>query len=163
MTAFKHDMRVLLALAGTLLSGGAAAQLPVAPAPDQQRLLASEDPRLAANKKLVYDFWREVVQTRDAERASVYVAEGLAQHDPNVATGRAAFVRSFGQAPKLAVKATIDDLVSVVAEGDLVVLGFRRVLPDLAQEGQTYTTTWFEMLRVENGKIAERWNYGTKE
>ena len=51
----------------------------------------------------------------------------------------------------------------MVAEGDLVVLGFRRTLPDLQNEGQTYTTTWFDMLRIENGKIAEHWDYGTKE
>ena len=141
----------------------AGAQLPVVVAPDQQRLLASTDARLAANKRLVYDFWREVMQAHDVERAAQYVAENLLQHDPNVPTGRAAFVRSLGQAPRQPPKATIDDLVSIVAEGDLVVLGFRQVLPDLAEEGQTYTTTWFEMLRVADGKIVERWNYGTKE
>lgn len=157
-------MRTLGALASALLlCGTAAAQLPVAPAADQQALLASGDSKLAANKKLVYDFWREVVQARDPERASAYVAESFMQHDPNVPTGRAAFARSLGGAPKQPVKSTIDDLVSIVAERDLVVLGFRRVLPDLAEEGQTYTTTWFEMLRVENGKIAERWVHGTKE
>jgi predicted SnoaL-like aldol condensation-catalyzing enzyme len=149
--------------AALLLAGTAAAQLPVVPAPDQQRLLASGDPRLAANKKLVYDFWREVMQAHDVERAAAYLADDFMQHDPNVPTGRAAFVRSLGQPQKQPLKPTIDELVSIVAEGDLVVLGFRRVLPDLAEEGQTYTTTWFEMLRVENGKIVERWNHGTKE
>jgi predicted SnoaL-like aldol condensation-catalyzing enzyme len=149
--------------AALLLTGTAAAQLPVVTAPDQQQLLASGDPRLAANKKLVYDFWREVMQAHDLDRAAAYLADSFMQHDPNVPTGRAAFVRSLGQAPKQPLKPTIDDLVSIVAERDLVVLGFRRELPDLAEEGQTYTTTWFEMLRVENGKIAEHWNYGTKE
>ena len=157
-------MRTFGALASVLfLCGAAAAQLPVAPTVDQQALLASGDAKLAANKRLVYDFWREVVQARDPARAATYVAGNLMQHDPNVRTGRDAFARSLGAAPKQLVKPTIDDLVSIVAEGDLVVLGFRRVLPDLAEEGQTYTTTWFEMVRVENGKIAEHWVYGTKE
>jgi len=156
-------MRTLGVLAGAvLLCGAAAAQLPVAPSSDQRALLASDDAKLAANKKVVYDFWREVVQARDPERVSAYVAETFIQHDPSVPTGRAAFARSLG-APKQPVKPTIDDLVSIVAERDLVVLGFRRVLPDLAEEGQTYTTTWFEMLRVESGKIGEHWAYGTKE
>ena len=160
----RTNVQILGAMAGVLLlCGAAAAQLPVVAASDQQRLLASADPRLAANKKLVYDFWREVMEAHDVERAPAYLAEGFVQHDPNVPTGRAEFVRSLGQAPKQPAKPTIDDLVSIVAEGNLVVLGFRRVLPDLAQEGQTYTTTWFEMLRVENGKIAERWDHGTKE
>jgi predicted SnoaL-like aldol condensation-catalyzing enzyme len=157
-------VRILYALAGGLLFGGiAAAQLPVTVAADQEPLLASTDARLAANKKLVYDFWREVVQAHRVERAAAYLADGFAEHDPNVPTGRAAFVRSLEGAPKQPVKPAIDDLVSIVAEGDLVVLGFRRVLPDLAEEGQTYTTTWFEMLRVESGKIVVHWNYGRKE
>ncbi|HET8697985.1 MAG TPA: nuclear transport factor 2 family protein [Gammaproteobacteria bacterium] len=157
-------MRISTALAAALLlAGTASAQLPVVPAPDQQALLASADPRLAANKKLVYDFWREIVQAHDLDRAAAYLADDFMQHDPNVPTGRAAFVRSLGPGPKQPLKPTVDDLVSIVAEGDLVVLGFRRVLPDLAEEGQTYTTTWFEMLRVANGKIVERWTHGTKE
>jgi predicted SnoaL-like aldol condensation-catalyzing enzyme len=50
-----------------------------------------------------------------------------------------------------------------VTERDLVVLALRRELPDLEHEGQTYTTTWFDMFRVADGKIVEHWDYGTKE
>jgi predicted SnoaL-like aldol condensation-catalyzing enzyme len=150
-------------LLAALLAAPAFAQLPVEVHPDPLRLLESQDPKLAANKKLVFDFWREVFQAHNVERAPEFMTEGYMQHNPNVPTGRAAFMKLFGQFPKAAVKPTIDDLVSMVAEGDLVVLGFRRTLPDLANEGQTYTTTWFDMLRIENGKIAEHWDSGTKE
>jgi predicted SnoaL-like aldol condensation-catalyzing enzyme len=155
---------VLLAAAlAAMIAGRALAQLPVEVHPDQVQLLQSKDPALAANKKLVFDFWRVVFQARDVERAPAFMAESYLQHNPNVPTGRAAFMEFFGRFPKQAVKPTIDDLVSIVAEGDLVVLGFRRVLPDLQNEGQTYTTTWFDMFRIEDGKIAEHWDYGTKE
>ena len=54
--------------------------------------------------------------------------------------------------------------VLVLCDGrDLVVLAFRRTLPDLEHEGQTYTTTWFEMFRIADDKIVEHWNYGTKD
>ena len=152
-----------LPLLAMLLAVPAFAQLPVEIHPNQQQLLASKDPALAANKKLVFDFWREVFQARNVERAPEFMAESYMQHNPNVPTGRAAFMKFFGQSPQQPVKPTIDDLVSMVAEGDLVVLGFRRTLPDLQNEGQTYTTTWFDMFRLENGKIAEHWDYGTKE
>jgi len=152
-----------LPLLAMLLAVPAFAQLPVETHPNQQQLLASKDPALAANKKLVFDFWREVFQARNVERAPEFMAESYMQHNPNVPTGRAAFMKFFGQFPKQPVKPTIDDLVSMVAEGDLVVLGFRRTLPDLQNEGQTYTTTWFDMFRLENGKIAEHWDYGTKQ
>ena len=153
-----------LLLAAALGGGGAAhAQLPVEVHPNQQELLVSDDATLAANKKLVYDFWREVLQARHVDRAPQYLAESYIQHNPAVPTGRAAFMEFFGQFPSEPIKNTIDDLVSIVAERDLVVLAFRRELPDLAREGQTYTTTWFDMFRVADGKIVEHWDYGTRE
>ena len=157
-------MRTLLVLAGALtLEAVAVAQLPVEIHREPQQLLKSDDPDLAANKKLVFDFWREVLQARQVERAPLYLAEDYIQHNPNVATGRAAFMEFFGQSAPQPVKETIDDLVRIVAEDDVVVLAFRRELPDLAREGQTYTTTWFDMFRIADGKIVEHWDYGTKE
>jgi predicted SnoaL-like aldol condensation-catalyzing enzyme len=29
-------------------------------------------------------------------------------------------------------------------------------------KGQKYTSTWFDMFRIENGKIAEHWDPATK-
>lgn len=157
-------MRTLVLLAAALLLDTAVvAQLPVEAHPRQQELLPSTDATLAANKKLVFDFWREVLQAHHVDRAPQYLAESYIQHNPNVATGRAAFMEFFGQFPAEPIKDTIDDLVRIVAEGDVVVLAFRRELPDLAREGQTYTTTWFDMFRVADGKIVEHWDYGTRE
>jgi predicted SnoaL-like aldol condensation-catalyzing enzyme len=156
-------VRVLILICACLPTGQALAQLPVEAHTDPAALLASPDPALAANKRLAFDFWREVVVAHHVERAPEFLAENFKQHDPTVASGRAAFVKLASASPAVPVKPTLDDLVAIVAENDLVVLSFRRELPDLRNEGQTYTTTWFEMLRVENGKIAEHWDYGTKE
>ena len=138
------------------------AQLPVTLASDQQALLQSRDPQLAANKKLVFDFWREVFQARNMDLAPKYMAENYMQHNPTVPTGRQAFMDFFGRFERQPVKPTIDNLVTIMAERDLVVLAFRRELPDPKNPGQRYTTTWFDMLRIENGKIAEHWDYGTR-
>ncbi len=91
------------------------------------------------------------------------MAEDYIQHNPMVATGRKPFTDFFGRFEALPVKPEIDDLVNMVAEGDFVVLAFKRELPDPQNPGKTYTTTWFDMLRIENGKIAEHWDYGTKQ
>lgn len=144
-----------------LVAGVALAQAPVEVHPNQLELLESDDPELAANKKLVFDFWREVFQARNMELAPTYMAENYIQHNPNVPSGREAFVNFFGQFEQLPVKDTIDDLVTIRAEGDMVILAFKREYPDPQNEGEIYTTTWFDMLRIENGKLAEHWDFGT--
>jgi len=155
--------RLLGCLGALLVAAAAGAQLPVEVHRNQADLLPSADATLAANKKLVFDFWREVVQAHHVERAPDYLAEGYVEHDPNVATGRATFMARASQVQPAPVKDTIEQLVTSVAERDFVVLAFRRTLPDLQHEGQTYTTTWFEMFRIADGKIVEHWDYGTRD
>jgi len=156
-------MRIILGMLVCLATTTSAlAQVAVALHPDQRLLLQSDDEQLAANKKLVFDFWREVFQARDMDLAPRYMAETYIQHNPNVPTGRQAFVDFFGRFERQPVRPEIDDLVTMLAEGDKVVLAFRRQIDDPQRPGQTYTTTWFDMFRIEDGKIAEHWDYGTK-
>ena len=138
----------------------AVAQVAVVAAPDHAALLASADPQLARHKRLVYDFWREVFEAGHLELADKYLAEGYIQHNPGVPTGRAAFVAFFGQFKKpRAIEAKVRaPLVSITAEGDLVVLSFVREMPDPKDVSKKYTTTWFDMFRIENDKIAEHWD-----
>ena len=147
-----------------LLAASAHAQVAVTPQTDHEPLLASPDPRLAANKRLVYDFWREVFEAGHMELAAKYMAEDYIQHNPNVPTGRAAFVAFFAQniAPQpieLRVKAP---LLAILAEGNSVILVFVRELVDPKDSTQKYTTTWFDMFRLEGGKIAEHWDPAIK-
>jgi predicted SnoaL-like aldol condensation-catalyzing enzyme len=141
------------------------AQVAVQGSPDQERMLASPDARVAANKRLVYDFWREVFEGGHLEFADKYMAEGYIQHNPNVPTGRAAFVSFFGRIakPKPVEARIVAPLVAILGEGDMVVLAFARENPDPKNPGQKYTTTWFDMFRLEGGKIAEHWDPAVKQ
>jgi predicted SnoaL-like aldol condensation-catalyzing enzyme len=155
----------LCGLVGALVVSAASAQVAVQPAADQQALLANADVRLAANKRLVYDFWREVFEGAHMELADKYMAESYIQHNPNVPTGRAAFVAFFSKAvPPKTIEARIKaPLVAIVAEGDLVVLSFAREGVDPKDPAKKYSTTWFDMFRLENGKIAEHWDPAQKQ
>lgn len=87
----------LLAASATLASSATLAQVPVQANPNHEQLLASADPRLATNKKLVYDFYREVFEGGHMELAEKYLAESYIQHNPTVPTGRAGFVDLFSK------------------------------------------------------------------
>jgi predicted SnoaL-like aldol condensation-catalyzing enzyme len=141
-----------------------AAQVPVTAQTDQAALLASADAGLAANKRLVYDFWREVFEGAHMELADKYMAESYIQHNPNVPTGRAAFVEFFSKRvkPQTIEPRVKAPLVAIVAEGDLVILSFVREGVDPADPAKKYTTTWFDMFRIESGKIAEHWDAAPK-
>ena len=161
-------MKMLSMLFGAVLAAvapAALAQVAVQPAANQEALLASPDARLAANKRLVYAFWREVFEGAHMELADKYMAESYIQHNPNVPTGRAAFVDFFNKMKKPApIEPRIKmPLVAIVAEGDYVVLSFARETPDPKDATRKFSTTWFDMFRLENGKIAEHWDPAQKQ
>lgn len=141
------------------------AQVPVTPNPDHAALLASADPKLADNKRLVYDFWREVFEAGHMELAEKYLAETYIQHNPNVATGRAAFVDFFAKfkKPRPIEARVAAPLVAITAEGNFVVLSFVREQQDPKDSSRKYTTTWFDMFRIEGGKIAEHWDPAVRQ
>ncbi|MBI3366966.1 MAG: nuclear transport factor 2 family protein [Burkholderiales bacterium] len=155
----KSRIRVA-ALCLACLAFGAVAQVPVQASANQDVLLAATDPAAAANKRLVYDFWREVFEGGHLELADKYMAESYIQHNPNVPTGRAAFVEFFGKfaKPKTVEPRIKAPLVAIVAEGNLVVLSFAREGTDPKDASKKYSTTWFDMFRIQDGKIAEHWD-----
>jgi predicted SnoaL-like aldol condensation-catalyzing enzyme len=159
--------RLVVFAAAALLAAplGAVAQVPVQANPDHEQMLASTDARLAANKRFVYDFWREVFEAAHLDLAEKYMAEGYVQHNPNVPTGRAAFIDFFGKVkkPRPIEPRVAAPLVSITAEGNLVVLAFARENADPKDATRKYTTTWFDMFRLEDGKIVEHWDPAQKQ
>ena len=139
------------------------AALPVTPAPDQKVLLQSKDSKLAANKKAAYDFFRIVLRGRHLDQTEKYLGSGYMQHNPNVETGIEGFKTYFSKlGGPIAIPETLPGLVAIQADGDYVTLSFVREYDDPANPGKKYTTTWFDMFRFENGKIAEHWDSATK-
>jgi len=160
----KYFLLIFLVASSILPASNVFAQLPVKPLAAQKELLKSDDPTLTQNKKLVYDMWREFLEGGHLELADKYFAEDYMQHNPNAATGRKALVEFFGKfsKPKPIVDSIKTSVVAIVAEGNLVMLSFVREMPDPADSTKKYTTTWFDLFRIENGKIAEHWDCAEK-
>jgi predicted SnoaL-like aldol condensation-catalyzing enzyme len=104
-----------------------------------------------------------VLRARHLDEADKYMKADYIQHNPNADTGidgfKAYFTKLGGPMP---VQDTVPGLVAIQAEGNFVTLSFVREMPDPKNKDQKYTTTWFDMFRIDNGKIAEHWDVATK-
>ena len=146
-----------LALAGPV---AAQAQTPPVPARNQAALLKSADPKLAANKKLVFDMYRAIVNGGHHEMAEQFFTKEYLQHNPNVASGRDALVEYIKKTrPVRPIPAEIGfPVISIMADGDMVLVASVAYDDDPEQPGAKYAATHFDLYRIENGKVAEHWD-----
>jgi predicted SnoaL-like aldol condensation-catalyzing enzyme len=148
-----------LLLAGVLSI--AHAQVPPAASPDQLSMLRSDDPILARNKRLVFDFWRIVFEGGHMDKAPQYMTESYIQHNPNVTSGRAAFIATIGKVrkPKPVAPLIKVPVVSITAERDIVTVATVRKVRNPEHPDRVYYMTWFDMFRInDQGLIAEHWD-----
>jgi predicted SnoaL-like aldol condensation-catalyzing enzyme len=138
------------------------AQEPVVPAADPDALFTSPDPKLHANKQVAYKIIKELLEAGHWERADLYLTDRYIQHNPLAASGRDGVVKFFTEVLKVKPKPIAERLqskiVSVVAEGDLVVVSYVREHKDSKDPTRMYTTTWFDMWRFQDGKADEHWD-----
>jgi len=103
---------------------------------------------LDRNKALVKQFFA-AVEGRDKATVERIVREDYIQHMPGIPTGRAAILHYIDMvAPKGLGK--MPQFARVIAEGDLVMVHFRREDPN----GPVAT---MEIFRIQGGQIAEHW------
>lgn len=137
----------------------------VTAAADAEKLFTSPDPKLNANKQVVYKILRDLLEAHNWDKAGEYLTEEYIQHNPNAASGRAGVVKYFTEVLKMKPlpipkKLEKTKVVSVVAEGDLVVVSFVREMKD--SKNAPYTTTWFDMWRIKDGKATQHWDPAIK-
>jgi predicted SnoaL-like aldol condensation-catalyzing enzyme len=157
-----------LSLLTALLLGCASlqAQEAVVGAADPDALFHSADPVLNANKQVAYHIIKDLIEAAHWEQADKYLTERYIQHNPLAASGRAGVVKFFTEVlkaqPKPIPEKMQSKVVSVTAEGDLVVVAFVREMKDPKDPSKSYTTTWFDMWRFKDGKADEHWDPATR-
>jgi len=117
-------------------------------------------------KDIVLKMMSLLVDPSTSEQARQYLTESYVQHNPNIDSGADAIIEwtktdqareareSMRPAPEPPV---------FVTEGDKVVMMLARDLPDPDDPGKTYRSYWFDMWRIEDGKLAEHWDGAPKE
>ncbi len=124
-------------------------------------MLKSDNPTLARNKRLVFDFWRIVFEGGHMDQAPKYMEPTYIQHNPNVKSGRAAFIAVIGKVrpPKPIAPRIKVPVISIIAEGDIVTVSTVRKVRDRHNPHHIYYMTWFDMFRIDDkGLIAEHWD-----
>jgi predicted SnoaL-like aldol condensation-catalyzing enzyme len=111
------------------------------------------------NKKLVIDFYELAFnQHQPLEAANKYLSEEYVQHNPHVASGRAAFIEAFKDEFKNPENRKSKNIFKrTIAEDDLVVLHSHKISKpgDIGVAG-------IDIFRVKNGKITEHWDVNQK-
>jgi len=155
---------LLSSLVSVFVVAAAMAQAPVTGVADPESLFTSSDPKLQANKQVVLHIVRDLLEANHWELADKYLTKEYIQHNPNVASGLAPVLKFFGSRTPTPIpdrKSWKTNVVSVMAEGDLVVVAFARENRDPRDPNKSYTTTWFDMWRIKDGKADEHWDPAT--
>jgi predicted SnoaL-like aldol condensation-catalyzing enzyme len=152
----------LLLTAGLSFSALARAQEAVIAAPNVDALFTSPDPKLNANKQVVFHIMRDLLEANHWDKADQFLTERYIQHNPNVPSGIAPVVTFFtkvlGRKPSPLPEKMATPVVFVSAEGDLVTVATVRMEKDPKDPSKTYTTTWYDTWRILDGKADEHWD-----
>jgi predicted SnoaL-like aldol condensation-catalyzing enzyme len=156
-------------LAATLAVGlfsTAFAQEAVVGVDNADALFTSPDPVLNTNKQTTYKIIKELLEANHWERADQYLTERYLQHNPNAVSGLKGVVEYFTvvrkREPSDIPEKMKTRIVSVVAEGDIVTVGYPREVKDPKDPSKSYTTTWFDSWRFVDGKADEHWDSALK-
>ncbi|WDE11994.1 ester cyclase [Thalassomonas haliotis] len=109
----------------------------------------------ARSEAIAVRFYNKIFNERaDIERtAKRFMKEDYIQHNAFVGTGRENFINGIGNL--LASNPDMKfEIKHVVTDGDLVVLFVHMHVPGSGEPGEAI----MEMLRIEDGKIAEHWD-----
>lgn len=132
---------------------------------------ASQNPtadpaELEANKQVVLAMMSLLVDPDRSDEARQYLTDAYVQHNPNIASGADSIIewtksdqaREARESMRPAPGAPV-----LIAEGDKVVMMLARDVPDPDDPAKTYRSYWFDMWRIEDGKLAEHWDGAPKE
>jgi predicted SnoaL-like aldol condensation-catalyzing enzyme len=152
----------LLSLVAVFAAAPAFAQEPVVGVANAEALFTDADPVLHANKQVALHVMRELLQCNYWDQADKWLSERYLQHNPNIGSGRAGVVAAFGTRAKAP---TCDKLTTpiaaVLADDDLVTVVIAREFDNPRKPGTKYSTAWFDMWRIVDGKADEHWDAAT--
>jgi len=107
-----------------------------------------------SNKKLVVDFYHEVIFNKNADAIDKYIGKKYIQHNPYAADGKEGLRQFVTKMAKMSSSTKPpSEIIRVIADNDLVVLHIKTY----ASSGKP-SKAIMDIFRVENGMIVEHWD-----
>ena len=115
---------------------------------------------------LVQKFMSLLIDPNRSDEVRPLVTEEYIQHNPNIESGVEpviAFTKSdYAERARTEMRPAPEPPM-FVHEQDKIVMILPRDLPDPEDPSKTYRTYWFDMWRIEDGKLAEHWDGALKD
>lgn len=119
-----------------------------------------------ANKKVVYEFYRQVWETGNAALIPQFYAPDFKEHNPAVPPGGldglAQFLKRRFPEPKPAGAQMQNPPAHIFVDGDVVTYFWKRAGKD-PKDASSYDFYGFDAFRIKDGKIAEHWDAATRQ
>jgi predicted SnoaL-like aldol condensation-catalyzing enzyme len=114
-----------------------------------------------SNKKVVFDFYRLIVEPRNPDLVEIYLAEDFVDHDATGQKGPENFTKMLREMAPAATDevgpALRNPPTFIMAQGDLVTWLFRLSIQDPKDKSKTLERFSLEIYRIKDRKIAEHW------
>jgi len=131
---------------------------------DYDKVAFELSPQEKKNLEIATVEFKDILQYGHTELAEKVMAPTYIQHNPNVPTGRAAFVEFFSRIRKPEpLQATWKNKPTMMfASGPYVFVMVKQMKDDPNEPNQKYPAYWFDLVRVDNGMVQEHWDSATK-
>lgn len=108
--------------------------------------------KTSSNKELVINFVNDVLMNKAPEKTTSYFdGDAYIQHNPSIADGLSGLGQALEEMAKNNIAMVYDNLHIVLGEGNFVL-----AISEGSFAGKP--TSYYDLFRIENGKIAEHWD-----
>jgi predicted SnoaL-like aldol condensation-catalyzing enzyme len=111
-----------------------------------------------ANLQLVHDWWRDIMQGENLDIATHYMPAEFVSRNPNVATGREAFLETRRRRPDVFPNRMLSEPEVQFAKNEYVVLMWAHFVTNANEPAHIYKYNTMDMFRIDDGRIVEHWD-----